>query len=225
MRSCFGKFWLFISIGSFLKSEKRATSPYWCLVLIFLWTLATHPEPSLAGALAVPTGSNAEPELLEPERAFQLSAWLKDTKTVELQYKIADGYFLYRSRFKFAIESGSSTKLGRAKLPKGKLKLDPTFGRVETYRNSVRILLPIASLNKSQESVDSHVLRLKITSQGCADAGVCYPPLHQSLTLQPGNSGIVVADRTASVGSLNERLQTNPENQAKSLGNELRTTK
>ena len=170
-------------------------------------------------------GSNAEPELLEPERAFQLSAWLKDAKTVELQYKIADGYFLYGSRFKFVIEPGSSAKLGKARLPKGKLKLDPTFGRVETYRNSVRILLPIASLNKSQGSTDSPVLRLKITSQGCADAGVCYPPLHQTLAFQRGNSGAVMADRTARVGSLNERLQSNPENPPQSLGDEPRKTK
>ena len=208
-----------------MKSDKQTTSPLWCLVPIFLWALAIRPELALASALAIPTGSNAESELLEPERAFQLSAWLKDVRTVELQYKIADGYFLYGSRFKFVIEPGSSVKLGRAKLPKGKLKLDPTFGRVETYRNSVRILLPIATLNKSQESADSHVLRLKITSQGCADAGVCYPPLHQTLTFKPGNAGIVVADQTANVGGLNEQLQSKPEKPPQSLSDELRKVK
>ena len=76
--------------------------------------------------------AGAEPELLEPERAFQLSAVYKDSKTVELRYKIADGYYMYRGRFKFDLGSVSAARLGKAMFPKGNMKQDPSFGRVET---------------------------------------------------------------------------------------------
>lgn len=140
--------------------------------------------------------AGAEPELLEPERAFQLSAVYKDSKTVELRYKIAEGYYMYRGRFKFDLGPVSAARLGKATFPKGNMKQDPTFGRVETYRDSVRILLPVTSMGKRLASSDAPALHLKVTAQGCADAGVCYPPMRQTLTLLPATLGVVLADST-----------------------------
>lgn len=136
-----------------------------------------------------------EPELLEPERAFQLTAKRLDNKTLELTYKIAEGYYMYKGRFKYAAEPVTSAKLGKATLSKGKLKLDATFGRVEVYRDSVRILLPFASLDKGMASA----LRLKVTSQGCADVGVCYPPFSQTLTFAGANLDLVFPDGPSSL--------------------------
>lgn len=158
----------------------------------------------MLGVLAFPLGANsasaltgsitpsAAPDLLEPTRAFQLSGQRKDSKTIEIQYKIADGYYLYGSRFKFAVEADSFMKLGKPKRSIGKMKQDPTFGWVETYRNSVRILLPTTSTVK--DSADKNPLRLTVTSQGCADVGICYPPLRQVLTFPVGSAGVVMPD-------------------------------
>lgn len=183
----------------------------------------------IAGVLMAQVGlsvafASVEPDLLEPERAFQLSAQRKDLKTVELRYKIADGYYMYRPRFKFAIVPATSAKLGKAAFSKGKMKLDPTFGRVEIYRESVRILLPIARLGNSAASTDKQSLLIKVTSQGCADAGVCYPPMHQTLTLRPASLDIVVPDDTSNEGRLLEQSQSGSVSAPQSFSDALRKT-
>ena len=164
--------------------------------------LSVFAAPTLASVV------KPEPELLEPERAFQLSARYKDTKTVDLQFRIADGYYMYRSKFKFAIEPENIAKLKKPSLSKGIVKEDPTFGRVETYRDSVRILLPITQLNQSIALANGQPLRLKVTSQGCANVGVCYPPLHQTLVLLHTDSRVILPESLANSGVLPAPLQS-----------------
>ena len=125
------------------------------------------------------------PELLDADEAFQVSARMKDAHAIELSYTIAEGYYMYRGRFKFAAENNSAT-LKKAVIPAGKVKQDATFGRVETYRKSVRVLLPFANVDKIMPIGDDGFIRIKVTSQGCADAGVCYPPQHHQFVLDPG---------------------------------------
>lgn len=127
----------------------------------------------------------AAPELLGADEAFQVLARMKDAHSIELNYTIAEGYYMYRGRFKFAVENNSAT-LKKAIIPAGKVKQDATFGRVETYRKSVRVLLPFASLDKAIPIGEDGFIRIKVTSQGCADAGVCYPPQHHQFVLDPG---------------------------------------
>jgi thiol:disulfide interchange protein DsbD len=141
-------------------------------------------------AFAVPS-SELPPELLEAEIAFQASARFLDTNTVELNYQIADGYYLYRERFKFSTPNGQPT-LGSPRIPAGEIKQDATFGRVETYRKSVRLLLPLANpANDLPENLREKFVDFQATSQGCADAGVCYPPLHYRFRLIRGTSAPV----------------------------------
>ena len=172
-----------------------------------------------------PMIANAGSDLIEPERAFQLSGRYKDPKTLELHYKIAEGYYLYRAKFKFAVEPATDAKLGNAQISKGKMKQDPTFGWVETYRDSVRILLPIPTLGKNVTSLGMPPLRLKVTSQGCADAGVCYPPLHQYLTFQPGSLAVVLPDGTPKLGSPESPLASTPVTLLPSISETLRKPK
>jgi thioredoxin:protein disulfide reductase len=136
-------------------------------------------------ASAAPTSTD---DLLPAEEAFKVSARFKDAKTIELNYLIADGYYMYRKRFRVASET-PQFKTGKIAAPAGLVKQDATFGRVETYRKSVRVLLPIASLNGQS---DDKLVKIAITSQGCADAGVCYPPLRHDLVLQLGSGDVVM---------------------------------
>ncbi|MBL8511593.1 MAG: protein-disulfide reductase DsbD N-terminal domain-containing protein [Betaproteobacteria bacterium] len=131
-------------------------------------------------------------DLLEVDQAFRVSARFRDAKTIEVSYQIAEGYSLYRQRFQFSLEGESPWRLGKAQLPKGKIKQDATFGRVETYRNEVRALIPVSAAVKGGADALPPTLTLKVRSQGCADAGVCYPPLQQLLTLQVGSTESVV---------------------------------
>jgi thiol:disulfide interchange protein DsbD len=118
-------------------------------------------------------------ELLPPEEAFSLSAWVEDDALVA-EYQIAPGYYMYRERFDFQIESSDApARFDVAVIPDGKVKEDEFFGKMETYRNSVKIKLPLLF-----DGTAASMLQVKITSQGCADIGVCYPPLKQSLAVE-----------------------------------------
>jgi thiol:disulfide interchange protein DsbD len=111
-------------------------------------------------------------ELLDPEKAFRISARALDKRTVEVEFNIAEGYYMYRDRFSFATESGKP--LADVQIPRGTPKEDPFFGKTETFRYLVRIKVPVSPEEAAKGSVN-----LKVTSQGCADVGVCYTPLEQ----------------------------------------------
>jgi thioredoxin:protein disulfide reductase len=156
-----------------------------------------------AGAVSAPLSQpqpgvgNVEPELLAPERAFALSAHRRHPNQVVLEYRIAEGYYMYRNKFRIALEPEGAVKLGKANYPKGQLKADATFGRVETYRGSVRILLPLTLPREAT----SAPLKLRVTSQGCADVGVCFPPFQQLLTLAAGDTSLVFPEGEGVTGS------------------------
>ena len=60
-----------------------------------------------------------------------------------MSFEIADGYYMYRDKFRFAVEPGSKAKLGAPQFPPGTRKKDEFFGEVETYRKQVAIRLPV----------------------------------------------------------------------------------
>ena len=110
-------------------------------------------------------------DFLDPELAFKFSARAIDADTLEARWQIADGYYMYRQKFKFELSGG---KLGAVQTPPGKMKDDETFGKVEVYRKEVRIVLPF------QRNAGANTVTLKATSQGCADAGLCYTPVTET---------------------------------------------
>ncbi len=113
-------------------------------------------------------------EYLAPDAAFKLSAHMVDAKTVEVTYIIADGYYMYRDRFHFQAEGAT---LGVPQFPPGHVKYDVNFQKeVETYRQRVDIRIPVDATGK---------FTLIATGQGCADRGLCYPPMDETLSLSP----------------------------------------
>lgn len=120
---------------------------------------------ALAACLLLPA-AHAE-DFLEPEKAFVFSARAVAPQEVELRFDVSPGYYMYREPFRFA---ATGATLGTAVLPAGKVKFDETFQKeVETYRGQVLIQLPVTAASGPFE--------LQVTSQGCADAGLCYPPM------------------------------------------------
>jgi thiol:disulfide interchange protein DsbD len=118
-------------------------------------------------AVAALRPAHAEDDFLPPEQAFRFSARPHDARSVEVTFAIAPGYYLYREQFKFAATGAS---LGAPTFPPGKVKYDETFQKnVETYRNAISIVVPVEQAGAE--------FRLAVTSQGCADAGLCYPPM------------------------------------------------
>ncbi|WP_353571567.1 protein-disulfide reductase DsbD [Candidatus Albibeggiatoa sp. nov. BB20] len=113
------------------------------------------------------TSSVSDDPFLDPEIAFQFSAEFLDERIIAY-WQIKQGYYLYRKRFGF--ETLNGVQLGEAELADGEMKDDPTYGETEVYYYNVVAKLPIED-TKNQDTV-----RLKVTYQGCAEAGLCYPP-------------------------------------------------
>ena len=148
-----------------LLALRSAGAAAWCRALFMTALLV----------LCAPQAHALDPsDLLEPEQAFKFSARALDGKTVEVRYRIAKGYYLYRERFEFAAEP-FAVALGKPVYPRGEAHTDAFFGRTETYRNEVAITIPV--------SAGASRMTLVATSQGCADAGVCYPPQKQRVSL------------------------------------------
>jgi thiol:disulfide interchange protein DsbD len=116
-------------------------------------------------------------DLLEPEQAFRFSAREADG-AVEVRFAIADGYYLYRDRLRF--EATGNVQLGKPQFPEALPHKDEFFGDMPIYRNDVRIRVPLRG-DGSYE--------LKVVSQGCADAGVCYVPMESHVRLRAAAAG------------------------------------
>ncbi|WP_455208270.1 protein-disulfide reductase DsbD [Kaarinaea lacus] len=133
------------------------------------------PVYSFAAVEALDTGIMQD-EPLPPEQAFVLSTEVLGADMIRAKWHIVDGYYLYRDKFKF--ESNTPGITADAGIyPKGKIKQDEFFGKVETYRGDIAIDIPLNRMD------DIQTLELTVTSQGCADIGICYPPQKQQVTL------------------------------------------
>ncbi len=128
----------------------------------------------------LPVLAIAAQEVLPPEKAFRFTTASPDGRTVEVRFDIEPGYYLYRERLRF--ETGDAA-LGAPALPTGKMKKDETFGNVEVYYDGVVARLPV----DAAEGVKS--LKLNVTSQGCADIGICFPPQTQAVEVALGSGG------------------------------------
>ena len=124
-------------------------------------------------------------ELLPPEKAFALTARMQGDQLIA-EYEIAEGYYMYRQRFDFQIE-GDAARFDTVIIPDGKVKHDEFFGDMEVYRNSVKIALPII-----KNAASPSLLKVRSTGQGCADIGVCYPPLQQTLMVDTTSSAKIM---------------------------------
>ena len=120
-----------------------------------------------------------EEEFLEADEAFQLVSLPSTAGEIKLYWTIADGYYLYRDRISVKSED-SSLQLGELKLPAGKEKFDEFFGDVKIFEHQVEGILPATT------STDEGTI--KVTYQGCAHAGLCYPPINKVLTVALASS-------------------------------------
>jgi thiol:disulfide interchange protein len=122
---------------------------------------------------------------LPVEQVYQVSVAIQNDKLV-LDWTIEPNYYLYRDRFKFnAVDA--TTQLQAPKFDKGILKYDDFFEQeLEVYYLQTFIELPFKSTQTTME--------LEIESQGCADAGLCYPPYKQWLTIDLTTTNIKISD-------------------------------
>lgn len=138
---------------------------------------------ALAAALAssAVTGadpfSKKKPEFLPVDEAFELQplVW-KDDGTLEVSWRIAKDYYLYRDRTR--VTAAAPFKLGKPVLPPSLPYEDEHFGTTQVYRDKLVVKVPIEVTPYAPEGKG---IRVSVVYQGCADAGLCYPPQTRTL--------------------------------------------
>ena len=166
------------------------TRPWRRLLLLTAGFLLALPLPAAAAV--------DEADLLPVDQAFALSAHAEDVKQIRLDWAIADGYYLYKHRIK--VVAADAGKLGAPVLPRGEPHDDEFFGKVETYRGHLRASVPV--LSRQGDSI-----ALKVSYQGCADAGVCYPPQTRVVRV-PLSGGAVVGATEVATGHAGASVAT-----------------
>ncbi len=145
-------------------------------------------------------GRAADPELLEPDKAFRFSASAIAPDLIEVRYRIAPGYYLYRDKFQFSASAAGlqpglqpvMLQFAAPRMPRGELHQDAFFGSVETYRGELVFQLPLQTILPPGQSFE-----LSVTSQGCADLGVCYVPQVQRARIVAVASSLVASSANA----------------------------
>ncbi|MBZ9560323.1 MULTISPECIES: protein-disulfide reductase DsbD [unclassified Modicisalibacter] len=160
------------------------------LSLLLLLLLALPAQAGLFDDNASPGDAET---FLPVHQAFQASAW-RDDDTLYVGFANADGYYLYRHRFAVASATPEVT-FGEPRLPAGKFKHDDYLGDAHVFYHQVVLTIPLDG-----DVADDTAVSARITFQGCADAGLCYPP--ETLTLEalpgspPGRFAAAVDDAT-----------------------------
>ena len=116
-------------------------------------------------------------DFLPPDQAFRLNVAAEAHDRLRLSWGIAPGYYLYRARLKFSTTTPNVT-LGQADLPPGDTKHDEYFGEQVVYHGGLIARLPVAS-----SATWTGPLALSVSYQGCAEAGLCYPPITRTFTI------------------------------------------
>ena len=143
-----------------------------------------------------------QPEFLAPDKAFKLSVSNLGNNQIQINWEIEEGYYLYMGMFEFSTDR-DDTKIIKARMPDGVKKVDEFFGDVDVYYNSTNAILTFNNIDK-----DSNLL---IKYQGCADAGLCYPPIKKNISLNEFSSnstGLLKTSLSNSQNSITERLVT-----------------
>ena len=131
------------------------------------------------------SGKVSAAEYLPPEQAFPFQATIVNQSgakaTIQVEFKIAPGYYMYRDEFAFTVVSpdGRVTQNGGVKMPPAQVKFDENFGKdVAYYHNALRLSVPIQSTGEGEAA-----FKIVVASRGCADQGLCYPPRKNQMVL------------------------------------------
>ena len=136
------------------------------LLLCFI-TTASHAESLLEKLPAF--GARQQPSFLPPDQAFALEVLVRDAHTLQANFKVTPGYYLYRDKVSFTVTEDTA-KIASIKLPKGELKRDPNFGETEVFHHSFQTEI---KLDRSGDVATR--ITLNASYQGCSEQGLCYP--------------------------------------------------
>lgn len=170
-------------------------------LLLTVLTLGLWPQATQAQWFS----SNEQGEFLPVQEAFQPSAW-HDGDTLYIGMEITPDYYLYRHQFDVQ-STDKNTTLEAPQLPEGQFITDEFLGDVYVFRDQLVFEVPIAAPHGGP-------LPISLTYQGCADAGLCYPPETVSVEAVQAQAPAAFADWQPPQGSMQENASGQASNSA-----------
>jgi thiol:disulfide interchange protein DsbD len=122
---------------------------------------------------------NREEEVLLPDQAFKLEVIAQDKHTLQANFTVAPGHYLYRDRIKF---KSNNAQIGEITFPKGDIKKDANFGETEVFHQSFTANI---ALNDTPKNLDK--ITVEANYQGCSEKGLCYAPIHKTIEVTLSN--------------------------------------
>jgi len=162
------------------------------LTLLLLFSLFS--ALALAGSPLSKIGGEEEEEFLEPDVAFVVTVTEANQASIKTNWLIQDGYYLYKDKISVTPADESQITLGEIPLPAGEQKEDEYFGTIYSLENEFNAEIPITKLAANTKAVD-----LVIKYQGCAKAGLCYPPITKNISVN-----LAATDAVAASSNLDE---------------------
>src|SRR5574340_2638 len=142
---------------------------------VLLLLLCIVAPASNAAGLLDRLGGTRQPVFLPPDQAFALDVRVRDAHTLQANFTITPGYYLYRDKISFSTKD-QGIKIAAVKLPGGKMKQDPAFGNIEVFLQSFQ-----AEITLERAATAAETISLNATYMGCSEQGLCYPPITPTL--------------------------------------------
>jgi thiol:disulfide interchange protein DsbD len=140
---------------------------------------AAADAPALAGLTSISDRlglGSSDDDFLEPDDAFQVSIRTGEPDLLVARWDIAEGYYLYRDKFNVRLVEDDAVKLGSPALPAGETYHDEFFGDVQIFHHAVEMQIPL-----QRSTGEAAEITLLLGYQGCAEAGICYPPIKKQI--------------------------------------------
>ena len=142
----------------------------------WFWLLLLLAAGPATGGLFDRFGDSEKQQILDADQAFQVIVNPVDPLTLEARWTIAPGYYLYRDKFRLSLVDAPGVSIASVEIPPGEAKDDPNFGPQQVFHQAA-----VITIRLSREVSGETEARVKMDYQGCAEIGVCYPPLSQTL--------------------------------------------
>ncbi|MDO8464783.1 MAG: protein-disulfide reductase DsbD [Gallionella sp.] len=141
-------------------------------------------------------GASKQPSFLPPDKAFGLQVTVRDAQTLQANFSVTPGYYLYRDKIKFEVKDGT-VNIQAVNLPKGEMKQDPSFGNIEVFHRSIQVEIILKRVRDAATGIT-----LDATYMGCSEEGLCYPPIKKAIPLDLPNAK--TGQRAPSVPAMTE---------------------
>ncbi|MGB4812895.1 MAG: protein-disulfide reductase DsbD [Methylophilaceae bacterium] len=193
---------------------RNAFLKYWLVLLVICFLPITYAAQNSSSGLLDGLVDDSNAGFLHPDAAFKLELSGVNKAQIDASFIVATGYYLYHDRIKFVLAPGTPATIASIDLPKGEMKDDPSFGKMEVYHHDFNAKINLADVNTKE-------VKIEATYQGCSEKGLCYSPVKKTFNVALPATPINNSATNSTIA--NEALETNASSSDSQAANLLRS--